>query len=155
METLRQTAPMIDTPSARPDTVGERGASLIEYVLLIATVAVVSTLGLGLVRNITAGAFEDAAGAMEPDDLTLVADGWRRTVRAEEAGAVTFEVLNGRIRVADVVARGGWDHDMVLSTYEAVVTFEDAERSIQVSASLSDGDLNTQVVAVAGAYAAG
>lgn len=43
----------------------------------------------------------------------------------------------------------------MLSAYEALVTFEDEERSIEVSASLSDGDLNTQVVAVAAAYAAG
>lgn len=142
-------------PTTRPTDAVEQGASLIEYVLLIATVAVVSTLGLGLVRNATAGAFEEAAGVLDSDEIPLVAEGWRRTVRAEDAGAVTFEVLGGTLRVADVVARGGWEHEMLLSTNEAVVTFEDEERSIEVSASLQDGDLNTQVVAVAAAYAAG
>jgi hypothetical protein len=46
-------------------------------------------------------------------------------------------------------------HEIVLSTNQAVGTFEAEEWSIEVSASLDEGDLNTQVVGVAAAYAVG
>jgi Flp pilus assembly pilin Flp len=83
----------------------ERGAGIVEYVLVVGLIAIASLTAASALASSVSESMTNAAGAFGEQDLPVTQE---KKVDAGKAGKVHFEVAGDKIRVASISAADGW-----------------------------------------------
>lgn len=130
---------------------GERGASLVEYSLVVALIALaalagVATFGSSLASNITASA--DSL-ATDTSTTTTVPPNQEKEVHTDESGDVRFQEVDGKVRIDNISPADGWTAKVTKDNgTRAIVRFTNSstgERVVVTSYLTAKGKLVTKI----------